>query len=145
MNSVVIIGAGLGGLAAAVRLAARGIGVQIFEKNETPGGKVNVHRAQGYTFDTGASLLTMRHVVEDLFASANRRVEDYLTLEPLATICRYRWPDGATLDASTDLAHTENEIRKIAPEDVSAFSRYIADAKRKYKVAERTFLAHSLN
>ncbi|MBA2503916.1 MAG: phytoene desaturase [Pyrinomonadaceae bacterium] len=145
VKRVIIIGAGLGGLAAAVRLAARGVAVKIYEKNETPGGKVNIHCAQGYTFDTGASLLTMRHVVEDLFQSANRRAEDYLTIEPLDTICRYRWPDGATLDASTDLARTEDEIKRIAPEDVESFRRFLADARRKYEVAERTFLAHSLN
>ncbi|MDQ3685499.1 MAG: phytoene desaturase family protein [Acidobacteriota bacterium] len=144
-TSVIVIGAGLGGLAAAIRLAARGARVEILEKNETPGGKVNIRRAGGYTFDTGASLLTMRHVVEDLFASANRRAEDYLTIEPLDPICRYRWPDGATLDASTDLRKTEDEIRRIAPEDVGGFRRFLADARHKYEVAERTFLAHSLN
>jgi phytoene desaturase len=142
---VIIIGAGLGGLAAATRLAARGVRVEILEKNEAPGGKVNIHRAGGYSFDTGASLLTMRHVVEDLFASANRRPEDYLTIEPLNPICRYRWADGATLDASTDLRNTEDEIRRIAPEDVGGFRRFLDDARHKYEVAERTFLAHSLN
>ncbi len=144
-TSVIVIGAGLGGLAAAIRLAARGVCVEVLEKNATPGGKVNIHRAVGYSFDTGASLLTMRHVVEDLFADANRRVEDYLHIEPLDPICRYLWPDGATLDASTDLSRTENEIRRIAPEDVGGFRRFLADARRKYEVAERTFLAHSLN
>lgn len=144
-KSVIIIGAGLGGLAAAIRLAVRGVRVEIVEKNSTPGGKVNIHRAGGYSFDTGASLLTMRHVVEDLFASANRRVEDYLIIEPLEPTCRYRWPDGATLDASTDARRTEDEIGRIAPEDVGAFRRFLADARRKYEVAERTFLAHSLN
>lgn len=145
MKSAIIVGAGLGGLATAIRLAARGISVQVFEKNELPGGKVNLHRAAGYTFDTGASLLTMRHVVEDLFASAGRRVEDYLTIEPLEPICRYRWADGATLDASTNLERTLAEIKRVAPEDVAAFESFLADSRRKYEVAERTFLAHSLN
>ncbi len=145
-HSVVIIGAGLGGLAAAIRLAARGATVEIFERNPTPGGKVNLHRAAGYSFDTGASLLTMRHVVGDLFAAAGgRRLEDYLDLRPLDPICRYRWPDGTTFDASSDLDKTEAEIERIAPGDVAGFRRFLADARRKYEVAERTFLAHSLN
>jgi phytoene desaturase len=143
--SVIVVGAGLGGLSAAARLAAAGARVTVFEKNGRVGGKVNVRRAGGYSFDTGASLLTMRRVLEDLFESAGRRLEEYLTLESLDPICRYSWPDGATLDASTDLARTEEEIRKIAPEDVPGFRRFLADAKRKYEVAERTFLAHSLN
>ncbi|HEV2762989.1 MAG TPA: phytoene desaturase family protein [Pyrinomonadaceae bacterium] len=144
-SSVIVVGAGLGGLAAAVRLAARGRRVVVLEKNSTPGGKVNLHRAAGYTFDTGASLLTMRHVVEDLFESAGRRLEDYLELQPLEPVCRYHWPDGARLDASSDADKTERAIREIAPEDAGAFRRFLADARRKYEVAERTFLAHSLN
>ena len=141
----VIIGAGLGGLATAIRLAALGWRVRILEQNERAGGKVNLHTAAGYTFDTGASLLTMRHVVDDLFAAAGRRTEDYLTLEPLDPICRYAWADGATFDASSDLDATRAEIRGFAPEDLEAFDRYLADARRKYEVAERTFLAHPLN
>lgn len=144
-KSGVVIGAGLGGLAAAIRLASRGFAVEVLEKNERPGGKVNIRQARGYTFDTGASLLTMRHVVEDLFESAGRRLEDYLDIQPLDPICRYRWPDGTHLDTSTDLARTAEEIRRVAPGDVDGFRRFLADARRKYEVAERTFLAHSLN
>ncbi|HEY0405339.1 MAG TPA: phytoene desaturase family protein [Pyrinomonadaceae bacterium] len=145
-KSVIIIGAGLGGLAAAIRLATNGARVTVLEKNATPGGKVNIHRAAGYSFDTGASLLTMRHVLEDLFSSAHRSLDDYLELIPLEPICRYRWPDGATFDASTDTHKTEREIERIAsPVDVAGFRRFLIDARRKYEVAERTFLAHSLN
>lgn len=145
-NSVIIIGAGLGGLAAAIRLAARGVRVTVLEKNALPGGKVNLHRAAGYSFDTGASLLTMRHVLADLFKSAGRSLDDYLHLISLEPICRYRWPDGVTLDASSDLSQTEREIERIAsPDEVEGFRRFLLDARRKFEVAERTFLAHSLN
>ena len=67
MKKVIVIGAGLGGLSAAIRLAKSGFAVTILEKNENVGGKVNFVEANGYKFDTGASLLTMRHVFEDLF------------------------------------------------------------------------------
>ena len=145
-KSIVIIGAGLGGLSAAIRLAVRGARVTVLEKNASLGGKVNIHRAGGYSFDTGASLLTMRHVLEDLFASAGRRLEDYLELQSLDPICRYRWPDGTSFDASADLEKTESEIRRIASAaDVDGFRHFLADARRKFAVAERTFLAHSLN
>lgn len=145
MKSVIVIGAGLGGLAAAIRLAARGCRVKIFERNATLGGKVNIHRARGYSFDTGASLLTMRHVVDDLFTSAGRATEDYLTLERLEIICRYVWADGVTFDAFADPLRAEAEVERIAPEDAANFRRFLKDARRKYEVAERTFLAHSLN
>ena len=145
-KSVIIIGAGLGGLAAAIRLASNGVRVTVLEKNRTPGGKVNIHRAAGYSFDTGASLLTMRHVLSDLFESAGRSLDDYLKLIPLDPICRYRWPDGVSFDASCDLEKTEREIERISSRaDAEGFRRFLIDARRKYEVAERTFLAHSLN
>ena len=142
---VIIIGAGLGGLAAAIRLAARGFDVTVLEKNQTIGGKVNVVEADGYKFDTGASLLTMPRVLRELFESANRKLEDYLELVKLEPICRYFWNDGATFDASQNLEKTSAEIEKIEPRDVENFKRFITDSQRKFEIAERTFLAHALN
>lgn len=145
MKEIIIIGAGLGGLYAACRLAKAGFSVTVLEKNETIGGKVNFVKADGYKFDTGASLLTMRHVLEDLFEFAGRELKDYLTIVPLEPICRYFWTDGTIFDASTNLKKTENEISKIAPQDIENFHKYLTDAKQKYEIAEKTFLSHSLN
>jgi phytoene desaturase len=145
MKKVIVIGAGLGGLAAAIRLAARGFSVTILEKNANVGGKVNFIEWGGYKFDTGASLLTMRHVLKELFEAAERRLEDYLELVLLEPICRYFWSDRTIFDASRNLPKTLKEIEKIEPRDVAGFEKFIADARRKYEVAERTFLAHSLN
>lgn len=145
MKKVIVIGAGLGGLSAAVRLAKSGFDVTVLEKNAAIGGKVNYIESNGYKFDTGASLLTMRHVFEDLFAFCGKRLEDYLTIVPLDPICRYRWSDGTRFDASSDLLKTENEIAGLAPADVENFRKYMADARRKYEIAAETFLAHSLN
>ena len=144
-KEVIIIGAGIGGLSAAIRLAKSGFSVTILEKNENVGGKVNFVESNGYKFDTGASLLTMRHVLQELFEFAERRIEDYLTILPLEPICRYFWSDGAKFDASTNLQKTELEIAKLELRDVANFRQYLADAKRKYEIAEKTFLAHSLN
>ncbi len=145
MKKVIVIGAGLGGLSAACRLAKSGFSVTITEKNETVGGKVNAVESGGYKFDTGASLLTMRHVFEDLFEFCGKHLEDYLDLVSLNPICRYFWSDKTVFDASSNIEKTEAEIKKIAPEDAGNFKKYLADAKRKYEIAEKTFLAHSLN
>ena len=145
MKKVIVIGAGLGGLSAACRLAKSNFEVTVVEKNANVGGKVNLVEADGYQFDTGASLLTMRHVFEDLFNFCGKRLEDYLTIVPLDPICRYLWTDKTVFDASSDLQKTEKEIERIAPEDVEHFQQYLADSRRKYEIAERTFLAHSLN
>jgi len=145
VKEIIIIGAGLGGLSAACRLAKKGFAVSIFEKNSTIGGKVNVVETNGYKFDTGASLLTMRHVLEDLFDFCERRAEDYLEILPLEPICRYFWSDGTRFDASQNTEKTEHEIEKIEPRDVAGFRAFLADSRRKYEISERTFLAKSLN
>ena len=144
-KEIIIIGAGIGGLSAAIRLAKEGFSVRILEKNKNVGGKVNLVEANGYRFDTGASLLTMRHVLDDLFNFAERNIEDYLTILPLDPICRYVWSDGTRFDASSDLQKTETEIEKLEPKDAKNFRNFLADAKKKYEIAEKTFLAHSLN
>jgi len=145
VKEIIIIGAGLGGLSAACRLAKAGFSVSVLEKNETIGGKVNIVETEGYKFDTGASLLTMRHVLEDLFEFCGKRIEDYLEILPLEPICRYFWTDGVVFDASQNVEKTESEIAKLEPQDVENFRRYLADSKQKYEISERTFLAKSLN
>jgi phytoene dehydrogenase-like protein len=77
---ILILGAGIGGLSAAIHLAASGHKVTILEQNPAVGGKMSEITAEGFRFDTGPSVITMRGVFEDLFRAANRRIEDYLTL-----------------------------------------------------------------
>jgi phytoene desaturase len=144
-KKAIIIGAGLGGLAAAIRLAKKGFAVTVLEKNASLGGKINLVEAGGYKFDTGASLLTMRHVLEELFVYAGKRPEDYLSIVPLEPVCRYFWSDGTRFEASRHPEKTESEIEKLEPRDVENFRKFLADARRKYEVSEKTFLAHSLN
>ncbi|HEX9959731.1 MAG TPA: phytoene desaturase family protein [Pyrinomonadaceae bacterium] len=145
-KNAIIIGAGLGGFSAAIRLAKKGFAVTILEKNETVGGKINIVEAGGYKFDTGASLLTMRSVLEELFIYAGKRPEDYLEIVALEPICRYFWTDGTRFDASQNLQKTESEIERMETRgEAENFRKFLADAKRKYEVSEKTFLAHSLN
>lgn len=145
MPKVLVIGAGLGGLAAACRLAQSGFDVEIIEKNENVGGKVNLWQSGGFSFDTGASLLTMPHVFRELFEFCGRDLADFLELVPLEPICRYFWTDGAIFNAFQDTKKLEAEIARIEPRDVEGFRRFIADSRRKYEISERTFLAKSLN
>lgn len=145
MKKIIIIGAGLGGLSAACRLAKAGFYVTVLEKNETVGGKVNTISADGFTFDAGASLVTMKHIFEELFEFCGKDINDYLNFERLEPICRYFWSDGTKFDASEDLQKTEREIEQMSPTDVGNFRTYLNDAKTKYEIAERTFLAKSLN
>jgi len=97
-HKILVIGAGLGGLAAAIRLARAGHAVEVWEKNGEPGGKVKDLRIDGFRWDTGPSLLTMPHVLRDLFAAAGERMEDHLELVRLESACRYFWTDGTVIN-----------------------------------------------
>src|SRR5277367_3002903 len=97
-HQILVIGAGLGGLAAAIRLARAGHAVEVWEKNGGPGGKLGELRIDGFRWGTGPSLLTMPHVLRELFADAGERMEDHLELVRLDSACRYFWSDGTVID-----------------------------------------------
>jgi phytoene desaturase len=140
MNDVVVIGAGIGGLSAAIRLAAAGQRVAIFEQNAAVGGKMSEILGEGFRWDTGPSVITMRHVFEDLFASAGRRLDDYLTLVPVEPLTRYFYPDGVVFDASRDLSATIRQIEKLEPRDVEGYLAYLAYAARLHRITGPVFI-----
>ncbi len=140
--TTLVVGAGLGGLSAAIHLAARGHRVSVYEKNERVGGKLNLHCAQGYTFDTGPSLFTMPWVVRDLFAATGRSLSAYLELVPVEPICRYAWPDGTRFDAWQHLPRLVQEIQRLHPADVTGFFRFLAHTSRIYAAVADPFLLH---
>ena len=97
-KKILVIGAGLGGLAAAIRLARAGHAVEVWERNGEPGGKLKELRVGDFSWGTGPSLLTMPHVLRELFADAGERMEDHLDLVQLESACRYFWTDGTMID-----------------------------------------------
>jgi len=137
---IIIIGAGVGGLAAAVGLAARGARVTLLEQNRRVGGKLNVWERDGFTFDTGPHVLTMLWALEEVFASAGRRLEDVLDLVRLDTVCRYHFEDGDTLDAPADPTETARAIARFAPGDEAGFCRFLAYARRVSEATTDPFL-----
>jgi phytoene desaturase len=139
-HPIAIVGGGLGGLAAAIRLAVCGRRVVIFEKNERVGGKLNIIAEQGYTFDTGPSLLTMPWVLRELFATAGRRLEDVCTLLPVEPTCRYYWPDGTRFDAFQSLPLLTQQIAGLEPHDVAGLFRFLAYGARIYQAVAGPFL-----
>jgi len=139
-SSIAIIGAGMGGLSAAIRLAAAGKRVTILEKNEFVGGKMSELRADGFRWDTGPSVITMRHVIEDLFAVAGRRLEDYLTLMPVEPLTRYFYPDGVVFDASRDWPKMAAQIAALDERDVEGYLNYLAYAARLHRITGPAFI-----
>src|SRR3712207_4776653 len=102
---VAIVGAGMGGLAAAIRLAVMGFEVEVFEKNSRVGGRVGRLKADGFSFDTGPSLLLMTDTYRELFRFAGRDLEDYVRLIPLDSDYRVTFGDGDSLTIQIGRAH----------------------------------------
>lgn len=138
--AILIIGAGIGGMSAAIRLAAAGQRVTVLEQNPQVGGKMYEITADGYRWDTGPSVITMRHVFDDLFAAAGRRFDDYVTLMPLEPLTRYFYPDGVIFDASRDLSAMAQRIEAIEPRDVEGYLGYLAYAARIHRVTGPAFI-----
>ncbi|HEX6315175.1 MAG TPA: phytoene desaturase family protein [Gemmatimonadaceae bacterium] len=125
---VVVIGAGFGGLAAAIRLRARGYGVEIVEKRAQPGGRAGTIRQDGFTFDTGPTIITAPQLIADLFAAAGRRMDDYVRLVPVDPFYRVRFADGAHIDWNGDHGEREAQIGAFSPGDVAGYRRFAARA-----------------
>ncbi|SMO89623.1 phytoene desaturase family protein [Gracilimonas mengyeensis] len=139
-----IIGAGIGGLASACLLAAKGHHVEVFEKNETVGGKMNLVEADGFRFDTGPSLLTMPFVLEQLFEECGSKLSDYLELVPLSPLCRYFYQDGTVFDNYDNRAATLKEIKAIAPEDSVAYTAFLEYSESLYLKTSNAFIFNPL-
>ena len=139
-HQIIVIGAGIGGLSSAIRLATAGHQVTIYEKNGQIGGKMGQTSQDGYRWDTGPSVITMRHVFEELFATAGRRLQDYLTLEPVEPLTRYFYPDGQVLDATRDWAKMAAQIGQIHEKDVEGYLAYLAYAARIHRITGPVFI-----
>ncbi len=140
VSDVVVIGAGVGGLSAAIGLAARGARVSVLEQGPRAGGKLNRWAEGGYTFDTGPHVLTMLWALEEVFAQAGRRLGDVLDLVKLDTVCRYHFESGATLDAPGDPEEAARAIAAFAPGDEAGFRRFLAYARRVSEATTDPFL-----
>lgn len=141
-NPIIIIGAGVGGLSAAIHLAAAGKQVLVLEQNSLVGGKMYQYQADGYYWDTGPSIITMRHVFEDLFATAGRNMADYLTLLPVDPATRYIFSDGTRLDTTRDLSKLLAQIAAIDEQDVEGYLNFLAYAARVHRITGPIFIYH---
>jgi phytoene desaturase len=121
----VVIGSGFGGLAAAVRLGARGYRVTVLERLHAPGGRARVHRQDGFTFDAGPTIVTAPFLFEELWALCGRRLADDVELVPLSPFYRLRFPDGSFFDCSADPAAMRAEVARLSPGDVVGYERFM--------------------
>ncbi len=131
----VVIGSGFGGLAAAIRLGARGYRVTIVEKLDAPGGRAYVYRQDGFTFDAGPTIITAPYLLEELWALCGERMADHVELRRIDPFYRIRFDDGDVFNATADHDGMRAEVARIAPGDLPGFERFIAESERIYQVA----------
>ncbi len=139
-HKAVVIGGGLGGMAAALRLAAQGWQVTLCEAGPALGGKLNRHAAQGFTFDTGPSLITMPWIFEDLFRAAGADMSERLEIVPVRPLARYVYPDGTAFTFSTNAAEWGAAVSELEPRDVQGFYRIMSLGAKLYELSKATFL-----
>jgi phytoene desaturase len=134
-DCVAIIGAGVGGLSAAIHLASKGIPVTIYEARDNVGGRANVIASSGYRFDTGPSLLNYPWVFEELFRTAGKNFYDELELIKVDPAIKFVWPDNTYLELSSDLHVLANELERLDPGSSKGLLSFLSDARQKYDIA----------
>lgn len=130
----IVIGSGFGGLAAAIRLGARGYRVTVLERLDAPGGRAYVYRQDGFTFDAGPTVITAPFLLEELWAMCGRRMSDDIDLRPVAPFYRIRFDDGTVFDYCGDATAMRAKVAQLAPGDVQGYENFLAASQAIYKV-----------
>lgn len=144
-NKVIIVGAGIGGIATAIRLAVKGFEVEVHEKNDVAGGKLYLIEKDGFRFDAGPSLFTQPANVEELFSLAGEDIRSYFTYMQVPIACRYFFENGKQLNAYTDQQAFAHEMEQKVGEPKENILRYLRDAEQVYEKVGTIFLNHSLH
>jgi 1-hydroxycarotenoid 3,4-desaturase len=140
-HHVIVVGAGFGGLSAAIDLAAAGVHVTVVERAARAGGKAASVVVAGRAVDTGPTVCTMRWVFDELFAAASRAVGDYVRFEPVGVLARHAWPDGARLDLFADVERSSAAIAaEFGAAEAVAYRRFAAHTEALFATIERPFL-----
>ncbi len=144
-GKAIIIGAGLAGIASAIRLAVKGYSVDVYETAAQPGGKLSEIRSGDFRFDAGPSLFTMPQYVDELFRLAGKNPEDYFRYKRLDTICRYFYEDGTRLNAYSDRNKFASEIEKNTADSAASVIDFLDKSEKIYQITNPVFLQRSLH
>ena len=145
-DHVVVVGAGLAGLSAALRLAGAGRKVTVLERESVPGGRNGLLNKDGYAFDTGPSVLTMPSLINDAFNCVGEDMKDWLELTPLTPLYRAFYADGSQLDVHANTGEMEAEIAKhISSEEAAGYRRYVDFVTKLYKYEMNDFIDRNID
>lgn len=141
--TALVIGAGIGGIATAARLAKNGYDVTVFEKESTPGGRCNQITRDGHRFDIGPTLFLMPEVWEDTFASLGERMSDHLDLKRIDPTYKVHFDDGLQLELTSDIGRMQTQLEKVEPTAFTGFLNYIAEGSKHYKISVEKFVGRN--
>lgn len=144
-KKAIVIGSGIAGLAASIRLAVQGFDVSVYEKNSYPGGKLSAFEKDGFQFDAGPSLFTQPQNIEALFTLAGEPIEKYFSYKPVDIACKYFFEDGKTVNAYTDAALFSKELQEQLGEAPGNVINYLRQSEKLYENIGTVFLNHSLH
>jgi len=145
-DHVVVVGAGLAGLSAALRLAGAGRKVTVLERESVPGGRNGLLNKDGYAFDTGPSVLTMPSLINDAFNCVGEDMKDWLELTPLTPLYRAFYADGSQLDVHANTGEMEAEIAKhISSDEAAGYRRYVDFVTKLYKYEMNDFIDRNID
>jgi phytoene desaturase len=130
----VVIGSGFGGLAAAIRLGARGYRVTVLERLAEPGGRGRVFRQDGFSFDAGPTIITAPFLLRELWALAGADFDAEITLLPMMPFYRVRFDDGSCFDCSGDADAMRAQVLKLAPDDLAGYEKFLGLSEEIYKI-----------
>src|SRR3546814_10659438 len=133
IRRAIVIGAGFGGLALAIRLQSAGIATTIVEARDAPGGRAYHWKRDGFTFDAGPTVITDPPCLEELWALSGRDMAADVELVPVMPFYRLNWPDGTGFDYSNDEFALRDEIAKHFPRDVDGYDRFLTSSRGVYE------------
>jgi 1-hydroxycarotenoid 3,4-desaturase len=140
-SRVAVVGAGVGGLVAALELARRGVDVQLFERAAAPGGKMREIAIAGARIDSGPTVFTMRWIFDDIFAAAGTAIDAHLTLAPVETLARHAWSDRERLDLFADVARSADAIGTFAgAADARGYLSFCRDSRAVFEALDASFM-----
>ncbi|MXV14752.1 1-hydroxycarotenoid 3,4-desaturase CrtD [Hufsiella ginkgonis] len=145
MPKLIVIGAGVAGIATAIRAAVQGYDVTVFEQNSYPGGKLAEIRENGFRFDAGPSLFTMPQYVDELFLLAGKNPRDYFTCSKLDLVCNYFYEDGTSISAWADADRFAREVAAHTADNAVAVKKFLAKSGEIYGITSPVFLERSLH
>ena len=139
-----VIGAGIGGIATAARLAKNGFQVTVLEKNDKPGGRCNQILHDGHRFDTGPTLFLMPEVWQETFEALGEKMEDHLALKRIDPTYKVHFDDGLQIQLTSNIGEMQSQLEKVEKTAFSGFLQYVTEGNKHYKISLEKFVGTEL-